>query len=294
MPRSGEEMIFFFYPSGRTIALSLTGTWCALHCDHCNAQYLKGMMTKEQALESLKKRKDYYKSILVSGGSTSDGKVPVIEHLRFIKQLHKMGLKLNFHTGLLSREEIIKIKPYADRVSFDFIYDNNVIRNVYHLKDKDKEDYRNMYLLMRRILGGRMENENGYPSSRVVPHFTIGLNCGKVTDGDFKTIEELASLKPTLLVIDVFIPTPNTPFANCPAPNIDDVRKVLNKAHRRLTRTTLFLGCMRPFGEYRNKLDLIAYEEGVKGFVKPSKPLIEKVKKSGEKIVITEECCALI
>jgi len=38
----------------------------------------------------------------------------------------------------------------------------------------------------------------------------------------------------------------------------------------------------------------MAYELGVKGFVKPSRPLIEKVKNSGEKIVIKEECCALI
>ena len=274
--------------------MSLTGTYCELHCDHCNAQYLKGMMTKEQTLELLKKKPDYYTSVLVSGGSTEEGKVPIIPDLNFIKKLYKMGLKLNFHTGLLSREEILKIKPYVNRVSFDFIYDNEVIHNVYHLHGKNKEDYKNTYLLTRRILGGHIENNKGYPSTRVVPHFTIGLNCGKVTDGDFKTIEELASLKPTLLVIDVFIPTPNTPFAKCPAPDLKAVQKVLNKAHRRLTHTTLFLGCMRPFGNYREKLDLMAYGEGVRGFVKPTKPLMEKIKNSEEKIVIKEECCALI
>jgi uncharacterized radical SAM superfamily protein len=287
-------MIFFFYPSGRTIAMSLTGTHCELHCDHCNAQYLKGMATKEQTLELLKKRPDYYTSVLVSGGSTKEGKVPVTEHLPFIKMLYDKGLKLNFHTGLLSREEILKIKPYVNRVSFDFIYDDTVIHDVYHLHDKSKEDYEKTYLLMRRVLGGRIENEDGYPSSRIVPHFTIGLNCGKVTEGDFKTIEELAYLKPTLLVIDVFIPTPDTPFAKCPAPDLKDVQKIINKAHRRLTRTTLFLGCMRPFGKYREELDIMAYREGVKGFVKPSKPLIALAKKDGEKTVIKEECCALI
>ncbi len=287
-------MIFFFYPSGRTIAMSLTGTHCELKCKHCNAQYLRGMMTKEQTLEALKDRPGYYESVLVSGGSTREGKVPVVQNLRFIKRLHKTGLKLNFHTGLLDRNEILKIKPYASRVSFDFIYDDEVIKNVYGLTDKTKEDYEKTYLLMRRLLGGRIENEEGYPSSKVVPHYTIGLNCGKITKGDFDTISELAYLKPTLLVIDVFIPTRGTPFENCPPPPLEGVREILDKARRRLTRTTMFLGCMRPFGKYREELDLMAYELGVKGFVKPSKPLIEKVKNSGEKIVIKEECCALI
>ncbi len=287
-------MIFFFYPSGRTIAMSLTGTHCELKCKHCNAQYLRGMMTKEQTLEALKERPGYYKSVLVSGGSTREGKVPVVQNLRFIKRLHKTGLKLNFHTGLLERNEILKIKPYASRVSFDFIYDDEVIKNVYGLADKTKEDYEKTYLLMRRLLGGRIENKEGYPSSKVVPHYTIGLNCGKITKGDFDTISELAYLKPTLLVIDVFIPTRGTPFENCPPPPLEGVREILDKARRRLTRTTMFLGCMRPFGKYREELDLMAYELGVKGFVKPSKPLIEKAKNSGEKIVIKEECCALI
>lgn len=287
-------MIFFFYPSGRTIAMSLTGTYCELKCKHCNAQYLKGMLTKEQTLKAIESRPGYYKSVLVSGGSTKEGKVPVVQNLRFIKKLYKMGLKLNFHTGLLERDEILKIKPYASRISFDFIYDDEVIKNVYGLTEKTKEDYEKTYLLMRRLVGGRIENKEGYPSSKVVPHYTIGLNCGKITKGDFDTISELAYLKPTLLVIDVFIPTKGTPFENCPPPPLEGVREILDKARRRLTRTTMFLGCMRPFGEYREKLDLMAYELGVKGFVKPSRPLIEKVKNSGEKIVIKEECCALI
>ncbi len=287
-------MIFFFYPSGRTIAMSLTGTYCELKCKHCNAQYLKGMLPKEQTLKAIESRPGYYKSVLVSGGSTKEGKVPVVQNLRFIKKLYKMGLKLNFHTGLLERDEILKIKPYASRISFDFIYDDEVIKNVYGLTEKTKEDYEKTYLLMRRLVGGRIKNKEGYPSSRVVPHYTIGLNCGKITKGDFDTISELAYLKPTLLVIDVFIPTKGTPFENCPPPPLEGVREILDKARRRLTRTTMFLGCMRPFGEYREKLDLMAYELGVKGFVKPSRPLIEKVKNSGEKIVIKEECCALI
>jgi uncharacterized radical SAM superfamily protein len=287
-------MVYTFYPSRRTLTISLTGAACSLMCDHCNAVYLKSMLTMDAALKIIKNNPGKYVSALISGGSTLEGKVPVAEHLPFIKTLYDMGIKLNLHTGLISEKEIKAIKPYAERVSFDFVYDNEVIHNVYHLVNKTREDYEKTYLLMRRIIGGKVENESGFPSTKVVPHFTIGLNCGKVTKGDFDTIEELAFLKPTLLVLDVFIPTKGTPFANCPTPSIDDVREVINKASRRLTHTTLFLGCMRPFGEYREALDLAAYEEGVKGFVLPSKPLLRKVNENKEEVVKREECCALI
>ena len=287
-------MVYVFYPSRRTLTISLTGNTCSLMCDHCNAVYLKNMLTKEAALKIIKDNPGKYESALISGGSTVEGKVPVREHLQFIKTLYDMGIKLNIHTGLISEGDIRAIKPYAERVSFDFVYDDEVIRNVYHLTNKTREDYEKTYLLMRRIIGGKVENESGFPSTKVVPHLTIGLHCGKVTKGDFEAIEELALLKPTLLVLDVFIPTKGTPFENCPTPLIDDVKEVIKKAARRLTRTTLFLGCMRPFGKYRENLDIIAYEEGVKGFVLPSKKLLDKIRENNEEVVKREECCAFI
>ena len=287
-------MVYIFYPSGRTLNISLTGSACSLMCDHCSALYLKSMLTSDRALEVIKNNPGKYTSALISGGSTIDGKVPVAEHLSFIKTLFELGMKLNIHTGLISEGDIRAIKPYVERISFDFVYDNEVIKNVYHLNSKTREDYEKTYLLMRRIIGGKIENKNGFLSTRIVPHFTVGLNCGRVTDGDFETIEELAFLKPTLLVLDVFIPTKGTPFENCPIPPFESVREIFKKASRRLTRTTLFLGCMRPFGKYRETLDVIAYEEGVKGFVLPSKSLLDRIHKNNEEIVKQEKCCALI
>lgn len=287
-------MIYLFYPSKETLNVSLTGNSCNLMCNHCYGTYLKGMLTKEQALSEIQNNPGKYKSILVSGGSDLSGKVPIIENIGFIKQLYNSGLKLNFHTGLINEDEIRAIMPFVERISFDFVYDDDVIRNVYHLSDKTKEDFEKTYLLMRRIIGGKIENIEGYPSTRVVPHITIGLSCGEVKEGDFKTIDELAYIKPTLLVIDIFIPTKGTPFENCKPPKIDNVLEVIDKATRRLTRTTLFLGCMRPFGDYRDELDLRAYEIGVSGFVLPSKKLVEKLENNSIEYKMFNHCCAMI
>jgi uncharacterized radical SAM superfamily protein len=287
-------MVYVFYPSKKTLTISLTGSRCSLLCDHCSAFYLKGMMTEDQALKIIEENPGKYSSALISGGSDIEGKVPILEHLPFIKRLYKMGIKLNIHTGLISEKEIFAIKPFFERISYDFVYDNNVIRDVYHLYGKSREDFEKTYLLMRRLIGGKIENEKKLPSTRIVPHFTIGLNCGKITDGDFETIEELAYIKPSLLVIDVFIPTRGTPFESCPLPHLEKLEELLTMASRRLTKTNLFLGCMRPYGRYRENLDIIAYEKGFQGFVMPSKKLIDKIKENGEEILRFDECCALI
>ena len=123
-------MIYVFYPSRKTLIISLTGGTCSLMCDHCNAVYLKNMLTEVDALKIIKDNPGKYESALISGGLTVEGKVPVREHLQFIKTLYDMGIKLNIHTGLLSEGDIRAIKPYAERVSFDFVYDDEVIRNV--------------------------------------------------------------------------------------------------------------------------------------------------------------------
>jgi len=60
---------------------------------------------------------------------------------------------------------------------------------------------------MRRIIGGSIKNEYGHPSSRVVPHITLGVKCGVINSGEEDTVDALAFIKPTLIVIDVFIPT---------------------------------------------------------------------------------------
>lgn len=288
-------MIFLFYPSKETLEVSLTGSACALKCAHCNAQYLSNMKSKESILNIIEKNPNKFKSILISGGSTLEGKVPILEHMDFIKKVYSMGLTLNFHTGLLSEEEIRTIKPFVGRISFDFVYDDRVIQEVYHLKEKTKEDFEKTYLLMRRIIGGRIENEYGYPSSRVVPHITFGLKCGEIDSGEEDALDELAFIKPTLLVINVFIPTKGTPFENCKTPDLDKVLKLIDKAYRRMSRTTtLFLGCMRPFGYYRDMLDVEAYKLGVKGFVLPSRKLTELLENDGVEVKTINECCALI
>jgi uncharacterized radical SAM superfamily protein len=160
--------IGFDYPL-RTLCVSLTGERCELDCAHCGGQYLKHMVPVRQA------DPQGATSCLVSGGCDHRGRVPVTSHLDMVEQL-RPGRIMNWHTGLISREEAETIAPYVDVVSLDFVVDNETIREVYGL-EATAEDYVSTYDLLR-----------GYAT--VVPHITAGLRGGLIS-GEYRALDIL-------------------------------------------------------------------------------------------------------
>jgi len=269
------DKIEFCRPS-RTLAISLTGSRCALSCAHCGGHYLRGMKTPEEA-EQLLAEKDY-RSCLVSGGSDEKGRVPLQEHLPFLTRLASGGLKLNLHTGLVPPENSSGLESLSPTVSFDFLVDDETIRSVYGNGAAGKD-----YLESFRALSKK------YPT---VPHLTIGLMGGRIR-GEYAALEALASEKPEKLVFLVFIPTRGSRFERCSPPPLPEVEKIFLRAREALPATSFFLGCLRPGGLYRHKLDLLALEHRFSRLVMPSRPAQETALKLGLEVVSGEECCCL-
>jgi len=73
---------------------------------------------------------------------------------------------LNFHTGLVTAEDAAAIGNIARVVSFDFVADASVIKEVYGLK-ASPEDYLRSYRHLRRYC-------------TVVPHICIGIMGGRI------------------------------------------------------------------------------------------------------------------
>jgi len=255
-----EKKIKFFYPN-KTLTISLTGEFCDRHCLHCDGVYLKGMTPKEVAVKKLEEGD--YLSVLVSGGFNEEGKIPITQNINLLKRIKKLKKRVVIHPGFLSLNEIKKVKPFVDAASFDFIYDDDLIKRVYHLPYTGK-DFRKEYLLLRR-------------NFKTYPHIIVGLDEGKIK-GEFEIIDVLAEIKPSLIVFLVIIPTRGTAFQDIKPPEVDEVYKVFESARRKLRLTKLYLGCMRPKGKYRDELDVMAYEVGFTGFVNPSQPLKKMVK----------------
>lgn len=266
--------IRFAYP-GKTKAVSVTGDRCELNCAHCGGHYLKGM----KALDAIPQDGGFTeaRSLLISGGCTRDGRVPVAEHIDRISAIKK-DLKCNVHVGLIEEADIRRIALIADKVSFDFVGDDATIREVFGT-ERTVDDYIACYRLLK----------NYCP---VVPHICIGLHGGQIR-GEYQAIRHLKALGVGSVTFIVFTPTRGTAFAGCKPPAIRDVLEVLADARKELPGTPLQLGCMRPGGRYRSELDGWAVSCGVNGIVNPAPEAVRLAKRLGLTIERGEECCVL-
>jgi len=265
-------MIRFDRPLG-TLPVSVTGKGCALRCAHCGGHYLQHM----RSLDDVQRDGSRARSLLISGGCDSQGRVPVAEHLDTIVKLGE-GRRLNWHVGMIDEPAIRLIAPHVDVVSFDVVGDRETAREVYGL-DLDLDDYMRVLDRIRRHVP-------------VVPHLTIGLRGGRIS-GEYAAIEALAERGVAALILIVLIPTEGTAFAGCSPPSEHDVAGVMIEARLRLPQARLTLGCMRPSGAYRRAIDVLAVRAGLNGIVNPTGLAEKEALRRGLSVEWGEECCAL-
>ncbi len=262
--------IEFVYPLD-TVLISLTGQHCDLNCAHCGGYYLQHMTPVWRAEVRTAT------SCLISGGCDASGRVPVTRYLEQIKAI-RQGRKMNWHVGLIEEADLVAIAPYTDVVSFDFVGDDETIREVYGL-DRTVADYVETYQTLRR-------------HTKVIPHTTIGLRGGAIGH-EHPAMDKLQELGVDGLVFIVFTPTPGTRYADRQPPPIEAVVNILAEARLRFPDKPLHLGCMRPHGEYRARLDPLAVQAGINKIVSPAREAVKLAERLGLSIVQSRECCVL-
>lgn len=257
-----------------TLPVSITGRSCALNCAHCGGHYLQGMARLEEALG---RRGKEAKSFLVSGGYNLEGRLPLRGRWTELEALALRG-PLNFHTGLVTAEDAAAIGNIARVVSFDFVADASVIKEVYGLK-ASPEDYLRSYRHLRRYC-------------TVVPHICIGIMGGRI-ESEYRALRILRREGAEAISFIIFRPTPGTAFADAAPPSPGEVAKLLAEARVLFPRIPLYLGCMRPGGRYRELLDCLALGAGINKIVQPTAPAKRLAIQMGLKVLFGEECCAL-
>ena len=271
------DEIFFDFPT-LTESITLTGQSCALNCAHCGGHYLKGMKSVPEIKAQGAQNFSYaFRSALISGGCTIEGKVPFTQQLDFLHKL-KQDVRLNFHVGLLDADEILQLKALANVVSFDFVADLETIQEVYGLK-KGPEDYSRVYQALREVV-------------TVMPHLTLGLRGGQ-WGGEEKALDALEKLGLDGLIFNVFIPTLGTRYALKQPLPVEEVIRFLVRARMRFPDISLALGCMRPKGRYRQTLDEAAVALGLNRLVMPTPGARRLAGELGLRVIRGEECCAL-
>jgi hypothetical protein len=265
-----DDEITWSYPLD-TAVLSLTGEQCALDCAHCGGHYLGGMRPIWAA------EPDGSTSCLISGGCDPTGRVPIWAHREHVRAWRE-GRTMNWHVGFVTEPEMEAIAPLVDVVSFDFVGDDETIREVYGL-DRTVEDYVKTYRLLRRY-------------ARTLPHVTIGLRGGRLGH-ELPAFEALQAMGADGLVLLVFMPTPGTRYAGRPAPAPETVASLMAEARIRFPDIPVYLGCMRPKGRYRNALDPLAVRAGLNVLVSPSRPARRLATELGLSVRESRECCVL-
>lgn len=258
----------------RTAVLSVTGTTCALKCAHCGGKYLRHMLPIERRGEL---DSSQISSCLVSGGCDHSGKVPVERYIHILPELSSKW-RLNMHLGLASEEVISSIAPFCQVVSFDFLVDDNTIRDVYGFQASGK-DFIGTYCMLRQYV-------------KVIPHICIGLRGGQIS-GELDALHALTEIGADAIVFIVFIPTSGTLYENCAPPPVESVARIIATARCVFPQTPIYLGCMRPHGRYRHALDPMAIRAGVNRIVVPAQQGRAEASKLGLDASWIEECCAL-
>ncbi|MDK2869319.1 MAG: lipoyl synthase [Pyrococcus sp.] len=268
-----------YIPGIKFPSISVTGNYCALSCAHCGRHYLEGMkkITRLSLVDKcFEMEKEGYFGCLLSGGMDSRLKVPLDkfkDEIRTIKE--KTKLKINAHVGFIDKEDLEWLK-YIDVVSLDFVGDNEVIKRVYKI-DKTVNDY----LKVLDIL-----TEAGI---RVAPHITIGLDFGKI-HWEYKAVDILSKYPIDVLVLNVLIPTPGTEMENVKV-SMEEALKVVRYAREKFNGE-LSIGCMRPFGKWREEFDKKAILIGVDRITNPPRKVLEWAKQS-RNVEIYFECCVM-
>ncbi len=270
--------------TGKYPAFSITNSFCALSCDHCEARILETMIEASSPERLIEKCKHLDKKgavgCLISGGSGADGSLPWDVFAPAIRKVKdETDLFISVHTGLLDRKNAQLLKEAGvDQALIDVIGDEETFRRIYHLDDS--------FWRIEETLSKL--KEVGIPT---IPHIVVGLNYGKVR-GEYKALEMISRHSPDCLVIVVFMPIRGTKMESVQPPPVEEVARILAAARLLLPEVHISLGCARPRNKYSLGLEEMAVDAGVNRMALWSDRAIERARYHGLEIEFTKTCCS--
>ncbi|MEE8485332.1 MAG: radical SAM protein [Acidimicrobiia bacterium] len=267
------------------LPISVTGSACALSCDHCQTMVLDGMISVKADLDLFALATRMHASgtdgLLVSGGSGKRGGVPLLPHLDDIRRIREeLGMKVVVHSGIVDPKTAAGLADVeVDGVMLDIIGADETIRDVYHLDLTTEAFDRSLELLAEKNL-------------RIIPHIVLGMHYGKFL-GEYNALNMIAKYPVSTLIIIVLVPLVGTPMEHIPPPSVDECTEFFAEARLRLPTTKVNLGCARPMGETKIALDRAAVDFGLNGIAYPAEGIIEYAVERGLTPDMYEFCCSL-
>ena len=266
------------------LPISITGSGCALDCDHCDSKILEPMipLNPKEGLFALCERlaKSGTEAVLVSGGSQRNGQVPFMKHINDIARIKKeLGLKVMVHTGLVDERMAKGLREAGvDGVALDIIGSNETIKKVYHLNSTVEDFDFSLKVLTDYGLSIR-------------PHIILGLHYGKFL-GEYEALEMISKYLVHALILVIFTPLHGTLMQKVAPPPTDEVAEFFKQARIKMPDSKILVGCARPSGDYKKVVDLAAVDAGLNGIAYPAEGVIEHAQSKGLVPKFFENSCS--
>lgn len=267
-------------------AFSITGSACALNCDHCRTEILKPMIPALRPEDFDRRVRDMIalrglSGFLLSGGSDKRNEIryerfyPVIEGLK----RDFPHLKIALHSALTDRTRAKAMEAAGvDTVMMDVIGAQETIEQVYHL-DRRVEDF-------EETLAALTET-----SMEVVPHIVVGLHYGRIL-GEARALDMVARHPVHSLVFVVIMPFYAAP-GTFETPDTAEVGRIFLEGRARVPDRDVLLGCARPAGMHKRMTDAYAVMAGLDGIAFPAEGAVEVARMIGRPHTQQMACCSM-
>jgi hypothetical protein len=267
-------------------SISITGKFCALKCKHCGGKVLNTMLpavTPRQLVDLCAQLKQKGAiGCLISGGCLPDGSVPLGRFVNAIAEVKRnLGLTIVVHTGIIGLSMAKRLKEAGvDAALIDIIGSDETIKEIYQLKMRVQDFDSSLKAL----------HESGIS---FVPHVLVGLHYGKLK-GELAALRMISEYKPSALIVIAFMPIHGTSLETVSPPPSTDIARVLATARLMMPNTPVVLGCMRPKGESKKEIDVLAVEAGVNAIAFPAEEAVRLAESLGLEISFSSLCCSQI
>mgnify|MGYP001819023444 CR=1 FL=1 len=267
-------------------AFSITGSACALDCDHCQAKILEPMIpaTNPQMLdEKVRHLIEHHQlqGFLLSGGSNRRNEIRYQRFYPVVEQLKRdyPFLQIAIHTALTDRAGARDMASAGvDTAMMDVIGAQETINEVYHL-DRSVDDFEST---LEALCDTSME---------VTPHIVLGLHYGKLL-GEMNALDMVSRHPVTALVLVVVMPFYARP-GTFETPTTRDVGNIFLQARTRIAEKQVLLGCARPPGVHKRVTDAYAVMAGLDGIAFPADGAVAVADAIGRPYHQEHACCSI-
>lgn len=270
----------------RFVSISVTGTACALACEHCKTHVLEGMAALPRFDGSLfdlccELAERGARGVLVSGGCDRRGRVPLLSHIPdLIRVRRELGFTIRVHPGLPDEETVAGLaEADVEGAMVDIIGDDATIHQVYHL-DATTAEYEAVLERLERY---------GVPA---VPHIILGLHFGQMR-GERAALDMIVRHARKFLVLVILMPLTGTPMVGVTPPPVTEIADFFALARQALPNTPVMLGCARPLGKIKIEIDRAAVDAGLNGIAYPAEGIVAYARERGLQPKFVDACCGV-